>query len=114
MIILIEQTFKLEDICIVMTSRDNVATLLHDVKAGESISFSIEGNSHNLVVKQGVKFGHKVALQTINKGEPIIKYGESIGKATQFIDLGEHVHVQNLEGLRGRGDLEAEKEVYSQ
>jgi altronate dehydratase small subunit len=114
MIILIEQTFKLEDSCIVMTSRDNVATLLHDVKAGESISFSIEGNSHNLVVKQGVKFGHKVALQTINKGEPIIKYGESIGKATQFIDLGEHVHVQNLEGLRGRGDLEAEKEVYSQ
>ena len=40
----------------------------------------------------------------INKGEHIIKYGESIGGATSNIKKGDYVHVHNLESLRARGD----------
>ena len=32
------------------------------------------------------------------------KYGEVIGAATRDIRVGEHVHVHNVEGKRGRGD----------
>ena len=49
--------------------------------------------------------GHKVSLFRIEKGERIIKYGETIGLATAKIDTGCHVHVHNLESRRGRGDL---------
>lgn len=40
----------------------------------------------------------------------VIKYGEIIGKASVEIRKGQHVHVHNLESLRGRGDLEVETE----
>jgi len=37
-------------------------------------------------------------------GEPVIKYGEVIGRATKDIGEGTHAHVHNIESLRGRGD----------
>ncbi|MDE6156604.1 MAG: UxaA family hydrolase, partial [Muribaculaceae bacterium] len=36
--------------------------------------------------------GHKVALRPIAKGEPVIKYGFPIGKATADIAEGEWIH----------------------
>ena len=44
-------------------------------------------------------------MKDIKKGTPIIKYGETIGLATEDIKEGDHVHVHNVEGLRGRGDM---------
>ena len=44
-------------------------------------------------------------MKKISKGENLIKYGEAIGQATQDIEEGQHVHVHNVESLRGRGDL---------
>ena len=38
------------------------------------------------------------------KNQEVLKYGESIGKATKNISKGEHVHIQNVESNRGRGD----------
>lgn len=38
---------------------------------------------------------HKVALQDIAAGEAILKYGQTMGFASQFIPVGAHVHVHN-------------------
>ncbi|MHB9092657.1 MAG: UxaA family hydrolase, partial [Chloroflexota bacterium] len=54
---------------------------------------------------EAIPFGFKVALVDILRGEPIFKYGEIIGRASCPIQQGALVHVHNLEGLRGRGDL---------
>ncbi len=40
--------------------------------------------------------GHKYALCDINEGEHVVKYGFSIGKATEKIEKGQHVHSHNL------------------
>ncbi|WP_407429238.1 UxaA family hydrolase [Arcticibacter sp.] len=40
--------------------------------------------------------GHKVAARPIVKGEKIIKFGVSIGSATEDIPAGTHVHLHNL------------------
>lgn len=40
--------------------------------------------------------GHKLALSDICAGEPVIKYGQIIGRATQDIKAGEWVHTHNL------------------
>lgn len=40
--------------------------------------------------------GHKIALKDIKAGEPVIKYGEVIGRATKDIKAGEWVHSHNL------------------
>lgn len=40
--------------------------------------------------------GHKYARCDIEKGENIIKYGQPIGHATEFIKKGSHVHSHNM------------------
>lgn len=57
---------------------------------------------------EDIPYGHKFALRFIRKGEDILKYGEVIGRATADIGSGCHAHVQNIESLRGRGDLQKE------
>ena len=41
--------------------------------------------------------GHKVATRPIGKGEPVRKYNQVIGFATEDLPPGSHVHVHNVE-----------------
>ncbi|QDR82564.1 UxaA family hydrolase [Sporomusa termitida] len=91
---------------IIMKPQDNVATVIEDIAAGCDIEINIEGNSIDLQVIDNIPFGHKVAIRDIAKDDRIIKYGEVIGVATAPIAAGRHIHVHNLGGCRGRGDLE--------
>ncbi len=45
--------------------------------------------------------GHKVAVRPHEVGQPVIRYGQIIGFATQPIAPGEHIHVHNM----GMGDF---------
>jgi len=40
--------------------------------------------------------GHKVATHAIKSGEPVHRYNQVIGFATQDIEAGRHIHVHNL------------------
>jgi len=91
---------------IICNSRDNVATALEDIKKGSLITVNIEKRNIEIKIENDIKLGHKFALKYINKGDQIIKYGESIGTATSEIKKGEWVHIHNLESNRGRGDIE--------
>ena len=68
--------------------RDNVATALRDLAAGEQ--------ALGVAIAQPVKRGHKVALTAIAAGEPVLKFGFPIGRATNEIAPGDHVHSHNL------------------
>jgi len=50
-----------------------------------------------VVVKERIPAGHKVATRAIRQGEPVRRYSQIIGFATQPIAPGFHVHVHNLE-----------------
>jgi altronate dehydratase small subunit len=89
---------------IVMSEDDNVATLIRGVEAGEIVQYSIKGKMGVLTAKQTIPFGHKIAIKPIHPSEYVIKYGQVIGAATIEISLGDHVHVHNIDGIRGRGD----------
>ncbi|GHH97837.1 UxaA family hydrolase [Neobacillus kokaensis] len=89
---------------IVMSEIDNVATLLKEVQAGESLQYVLNGNKFELTAKQPIPFGHKIAIKPIQPSEYVVKYGQVIGAAVVLISPGEHVHVHNIEGIRGRGD----------
>lgn len=91
----------LDDVALLMTESDNVATVLDDLEAGQSIEY--DGNT--ITVAEDVAFGHKVALSDITAGETVRKYGEAIGQTTRDITAGEWVHTHNAESTRGRGDL---------
>lgn len=90
---------------IVMKSNDNVATVTSSIAAGMDIEINVDGEILKIRVKDTIPTWHKVAIKNIAKDEKIIKYGEIIGMATANIAAGEHTHVHNLVGCRGRGDL---------
>lgn len=77
---------------------DHVAVALADIPAGALIS--IDGQDVRTLAN--IPKGHKLALQARQAGDPVIKYGWPIGRATGPIAPGEHVHSHNLStGLAG-------------
>lgn len=86
---------------------DNVATVFaQDVKAGDDIEIrDPKGNAQCVKAGERIPYGHKIAVCLIKKGENIMKYGERIGVASKDIAVGNHVHIHNLDSMRGRGDL---------
>jgi altronate dehydratase small subunit len=90
---------------IVIDPRDNVATALADLEAGEIVEVEVAGERQRVELCAPIRFGHKFALAPLGAGAAAIKYGAPIGTTTRPIAAGEHVHVHNLESRRGRGDL---------
>src|SRR5690242_19490209 len=68
--------------------RDSVATALRDIEEGEAHG--------GVILAEPVARGHKVALRPIAKGEPVLKFGFPIGRATTDIAAGAHVHSHNV------------------
>ena len=90
---------------VILNPRDNVATSLDDLKAGENFKFEIDGEVRAVRLTSDIPFGHKFSLFRIECSSAIIKYGEVIGTATAAIEPGDYVHVHNVLSIRGRGDL---------
>lgn len=86
---------------------DNVATIFaNGIVDGMEVEVrDKKGQSEIITVHGDVPYGHKIALRDIAKGEPIMKYGESIGAASHDIKKGDYVHIHNMDAMRGRGDL---------
>jgi altronate dehydratase len=73
-----------------MCPNDNVAVARVDLEPGHA---SLE---HGPACVQPVPRGHKVALQPIGAGQPVVRLGTPIGRARHDIHPGQHVHVHNL------------------
>lgn len=89
---------------LVVDEKDDVATLIRDGAAQETIKYWLSGKMQTVTLIDDIPFGHKVALRLVEIGTSVRKYGEVIGRATANIPTGAHVHVHNIEGIRGRGD----------
>ena len=50
-----------------------------------------------IVLKNDVPFGHKLALKPIAAGASVLRYGQVIGHASRDIAAGEHIHTHNLQ-----------------
>ncbi|MFA7412151.1 MAG: UxaA family hydrolase, partial [Tissierellaceae bacterium] len=75
-----------------INSIDNLVIALEDLKEGQIIS---DGDKH-IELLEDVKAGHKIACKDIYKGEHLLRYGNSIGRATKDIEMGEWIHTHNL------------------
>ena len=62
---------------------------MDDFEAGQSMP--------GIEVAERIPAGHKLALRVIPQGEPIRKYNQIIGFASQSIPAGTHVHSHNTE-----------------
>ncbi|HUS54455.1 MAG TPA: altronate dehydratase family protein [Thermohalobaculum sp.] len=75
---------------------DNVAVSVRRLDAGAEAS--------GVTLRDAIPRGHKFALTAIAEGEPVLKYAQIIGYASQVIAPGAHVHLHNLEFRASRVD----------
>ncbi|MCX7283060.1 MAG: altronate dehydratase family protein, partial [Novosphingobium sp.] len=71
---------------------DSVAVALRDLEAGDCVQ--VRGMA--ITLRDAIAQGHKFALAAHESGASVVKYGLPIGRATQPICVGDHVHVHNL------------------
>lgn len=77
--------------------RDNVAVVIEPISNGELCIYTdTQGMEQEFAVRECIPVYHKLALCKIQKGEPVVKYGEWIGTAACDIEQGMHVHVHNV------------------
>ena len=77
---------------ILLDDRDNVFVLRARIAASEEI----HAGGAIVRIERELPIGHKIARRPIAAGEPIVKYGAPIGRATVAIAAGSHVHVHNV------------------
>lgn len=71
---------------------DNVAIARASIPQGTVVT-----EFGNIVVLADVPAAHKIALAHVNPGDPVLRYGQIIGFATESIEPGDYVHTHNLE-----------------
>ncbi|MBR4210208.1 MAG: altronate dehydratase [Lachnospiraceae bacterium] len=88
---------------------DNVAVALADLPQGTTVT--VDGVE--VTAAEAITRGHKIALQDIAAGEPIVKYGNTIALATKDIKKGTWVHTHNVHtGLSEGGEYVYDHKVY--
>ncbi|MDQ3175446.1 MAG: UxaA family hydrolase, partial [Acidobacteriota bacterium] len=86
-----QQTIKIHE-------SDNVAVAVTPLRADTRIADSFPA----VVTASEIPRGHKVALADLEIGQPIIKYGFTIGRTTQKICSGDWIHAHTLETTLGQ------------
>ena len=95
----------MNSVALVMKPEDNVATAISELVKDQKIEIPMGDTVRTIELNEDIPFGFKLSLVRIAKGSKILKYGETIGLASEDIEPGMVVHVHNVEGARGRGNL---------
>ena len=64
------------------------------VALAEKEEVRVDGKTY--MMKKALGIGHKIAAKPLATGDKIIKFGVSIGSATQSIAEGDHIHLHNM------------------
>src|SRR5579875_3269848 len=106
MLYAIEKPSAVANAVILLHPRDNVAIARVPLSSGQEV----QAGPSSVHARSAIPAGHKIAIKSIGPGEPVFRYGNTIGVATAAIEPGEHVHVHNLrfEELETVESLEAE------
>ena len=83
---------------IALQDDDSVATVIRPVQAGSRVRVQCPGGLVEINALDDIALCHKVAIVVIDVNEPVMKHGQTIGRATQPIAVGRHVHIHNLIG----------------
>jgi hypothetical protein len=76
---------------------DNVATMLDEMKTPEAVRILGAAGAVEMKSLDPIALGHKIALRDIPSGQPIVKFGVQIGRASRDIHAGQWVHLHNCE-----------------
>ena len=81
---------------------DHVGVAISPIQKGEeAVGVYMDDDSQIVVTSKGdIPLGHKIALASLDAGEPVLKYGIQIGLTTQKWEVGDYVHTHNIKTAR--------------
>ena len=88
---------------IVHDEGDSVGVVVVEgISAGDKLEGWIMDQQRDMeiVAKDDVPIGHKLAITDMAENDTVIKYGVDIGRVVAPIAVGEHVHVHNVKTKR--------------
>jgi altronate hydrolase len=77
-----------KDPWIILSAGDNVAVATAAIPSGATVA--------GIQTREKIDPGHKIALADIRLGQPVVKYGQAIGRTTADVKAGDHIHSHNL------------------
>ena len=77
---------------VLLNPADNVCIATGNLDGGAKITVG----PHRVTLTGGVKLGHEIALQNLNVGDRVLRYGQIIGFATQPVLAGDWIHTHNI------------------
>ncbi|MDF2675922.1 MAG: hydrolase [Bacillota bacterium] len=81
---------------VIMNPKDTVVTVTKYISFNEDVEYKLNKETYKIKALSNIPMNHKIAIKDIEKGEAILKYGETIGYATDNINSGHYVHTHNL------------------
>lgn len=85
---------------LIISGKDSVAVALEELKEGDIAKYKVGDEIREIKIVQTIPIYHKFAVVDAKEGDLVYKYGQVIGKVTKEIKVGQHVHTQNLTGIR--------------
>ncbi len=85
---------------ILLDEADHVATVLHHIEPGETVSIAGPGTHFKVIAKETIPIFHKVAVKPLPSGADVLKYSETIGTVITSVETGALMHVHNLRSKR--------------
>lgn len=84
----------------IIDPKDDVVVAIEPIKAGDTVTYLLNGREESLTAVTDVTIYHKLARHDIQAGDMVSKYGQHIGQASCAIRAGEHVHTHNIASKR--------------
>lgn len=81
---------------------DHVGVAVTDILEGEQVEGVYMDTDRRVTVVSlsNIPLGHKIALEALNEGAPVLKYGIRVGLAKHSIRVGDWVHTHNIKTAR--------------
>lgn len=81
---------------LLMDEKDNVVTCVEEVAAGQEIAYDKGGKICTLTAEDTIPYCHKAALNMLEAGQKVVKYGEQIGVTLEAVKKGCLVDHNNI------------------
>ena len=82
---------------------DHVGVAVEAIEVGEAvygIVLADDSQTETITAKGHVPLSHKIALQDLSAGEPVIEYGLPVGVLKEAVSAGDYVHTHNMKTAR--------------
>lgn len=81
---------------LLMHEKDNVVTCVKEVQAGTNVVYRKNGEICSVQAEETIPYCHKIALETLEEGADVLKYGELIGRTNQRVEKGHWICHENI------------------